>query len=95
MSFAARHSGGEAAILSRLIQPERADLSPEAAQSILKIDFDDQDRARMHELSVKAQGGMLTDAEHAEVESYRRVGRLLDLMRSKARRSLQAACTRP
>lgn len=91
MSYTAMDSGGEAAILSRLIQPERADLSPEAAQSILKLDFDDQDRTRMHELSVKAQSGRLTDSEHAEIESYRRVGRLLDLMRSKARRSLKAA----
>jgi uncharacterized protein YnzC (UPF0291/DUF896 family) len=43
----------------------------------------------MHELAGKAQDGTLTGAEAAELESYRRVGRLLDLMRSKARRSLK------
>jgi hypothetical protein len=37
-------SNGEAAILGRLIRPERAELSPEAARSILKLEFDDQDR---------------------------------------------------
>lgn len=89
MSAAAPVNTGEAAILSRLIRPERADLSPEAARSILKLDFDDQDRARMHELAAKAQAGTLTGAEEAELESYRRVGRLLDMMRSKARRSLK------
>ncbi len=89
MSAAAPVSNGEAAILGRLIRPERADLSFEAARSILKLEFEDQDRARMHELATRAQTGTLTGAEEAELESYRRVGRLLDMMRSKARRSLK------
>lgn len=84
-------TSSEAAILGRIIHPERDDLSPDAARSILKLDFDEQDRARMHELAVRAQGGGLTEAELAELESYRRVGRLLDLMRSRARRSLKRA----
>ena len=83
--------GGEAAILSRLIRPERDDLSPEAARSILKLEFDADDRARMHELATRGQAGTLTEAEQLELESYRRVGRMLDLMRSKARRSLKRA----
>jgi uncharacterized protein YnzC (UPF0291/DUF896 family) len=94
MSAAAPIIPGEAAILSRLIRPERADLSPEAAQSILKLDFEAQDRARMHELATKAQAGTLTSGEEAELESYRRVGRLLDMMRSKARRSLKGVFVR-
>jgi hypothetical protein len=95
MSAAVTAGNGEAAILSRLIRPERADLSPEAARSILRLEFDDEDRARMHALAAKAQRGELTDAEEAELESYRSVGRLLDLMRSKARRSLAEAGARP
>lgn len=89
MSAAAVPVTGEAAILHRVIRPERADLSTEAARSLLKLDFDDQDRQRMHHLAVKAQDATLTGAEEAELESYRRVGRLLDLMHSKARRSLK------
>lgn len=45
----------------------------------------------MHELAVRAQAGSLTDTEEAELESYRRIGRLLEVMRSKARRSLARA----
>jgi hypothetical protein len=86
---AATVPNGEAAILGRLIRPERDDLSPDAARSILKLDFDDQDRARMHELALKAQQGALSVADAAELASYRGVGRLLELMRSKARRSLK------
>jgi hypothetical protein len=85
----------EAAILGRLIRPERDDLSPDAARSILKLDFDDADRARMHELALKAQEGSLTAADEAELASYRGVGRLLDLMRSKARQSLRRAGIEP
>jgi hypothetical protein len=81
----------EGAILSRLIRPERDDLSPEAAQSILKLAFDEQDRARMHQLAVQAQRGELNAEELGELESYRRIGRLVDLMHSKARRSLKRA----
>lgn len=88
MSEATRADVGEAAILSRLIRPELADLSPEAAGSLLKLGFDDQARARMHELAAKAQDGTLTGAEEDELDSYHRVGRILDLMHLKARRSL-------
>lgn len=42
----------------------------------------------MHDLVVRGQAGNLTEGEEAELEVYCRVGRLLDMMRSKARRSL-------
>src|SRR5690349_15591344 len=80
-------ANSEAAIWTRLIQPEREDLSPDAARSLLRIEFTEQDKSRMHELALKAQAGTLTDPEQAEIDNYCRVGRLLDLMHSKARRS--------
>ena len=79
----------EIAIFSRVVQPERADMSPEAAQSILKLDFDSQDRDRMNELAAKARHGALTPEEQQESLSYNRVGHLLALLQSKARRSLK------
>jgi hypothetical protein len=45
----------------------------------------------MHELALRAQAGCLIAAEESELESYRRIGRLLEVMRSKARRSLARA----
>jgi hypothetical protein len=94
-SSAATIRNGEAAILGRLIRPERDDLPPDAARSMLKLDFDDEDRARMHELAAKAREGTLTAADEAELASYAGVGRLLELMRSKARRSLKRAGLEP
>lgn len=82
-------SNSEAAILSRVFIPERGDLSAEAARSILNLEFDEADRIRMHELAKKGQGGELSPAEETELERYRHVGHLLDLMKSKARRSLK------
>lgn len=84
-------NSAEAAILSRMLKPERDDLSPEAARSFLKLEFDPEDLSRMHELALRAQAGGLTAAEESELESYRRIGRLLEVMRSKARRSLARA----
>jgi hypothetical protein len=85
----------DAAILSRVVRPDRDDLPAEAARSLLKLGFDDDDRARMHELAVRGQDGALSDTEDLELEGYCRVGRLLDLMHAKARRSLKKAGQRP
>src|SRR5947209_15878317 len=79
----------EAAILSRLVKPNRADFSSEVAAALLKLDSDPADRDRMHELAVKGQEGSLTKAEEEELDSYRRIGYFVDLMRSKARISLK------
>ena len=79
----------EAGILSRLVKPNHADFSPEVAEALLKLDFDQTDRDRMHELAVKNQEGSLTKAEEDELNSYRRIGYFVDLMRSKARISLK------
>jgi hypothetical protein len=81
-------TNSEAAILARVIQLEPDDLSPAAARVLLKLSFPQQDRERMHELAVKNQDGALTEQEQCELESYRRVGRLLDLLAARARRSL-------
>ena len=76
----------EATILGRIIRAD--DLSPTAARAFLKLTFPQVDRQRMHELAVRNQEGALTPAEARELDSYRRVGRLLDLLAARARRSL-------
>ncbi len=83
------HKNNEAAILTRVIQPEQDDLSPTAARALLKFSFTSHDRQRMHDLAVKNQSGALTAAEQHELDSYCRVGRLIDLLGAKARLSLK------
>ena len=79
----------EAAILSRLIHPERDDLPSEAAAALLRLHFDREDLDRIHELVTKNQEDALTQAERTELETYLRVSSFIDLMHAKARLSLQ------
>jgi hypothetical protein len=78
----------EAAIWARLIDPEQATLSAEAAQSILALRFPQNDLSRMHELAVRNGQGKLTPAEKEDLANYIKVGDILALLHSKARQSL-------
>jgi hypothetical protein len=82
-------SSADAKILGRLFKPDHGTISPEGARGILEIQFSDADLKRMHELALKNQGGKLTPREEAELDSYSRIGLILDLMKSKARLTLK------
>ncbi len=79
----------EAAIWSRIIQPEKNGLSPEAARSFLELRFSEQDLSHMNELAQKNREGLLSEAERQELEGYVKVGDVLALLHLKARKSLQ------
>ena len=80
----------EVAILGRVFEAEKGDLSPAVAQSWLKLRLPEADEGRLRELSARAKKEELSATEIEVLENYLQVGRLLDLMRSKARRSLQS-----
>lgn len=83
------HAGtSQVAIFGRIVEPERATLDAAAARAILDLDFKPADKGRMRELMIKAKAGTLTAEEEIEMENYDRVGHMLSLMKSKARRSL-------
>jgi hypothetical protein len=86
-----RRPNTAAMILERLIKPDEADFSPEAAHSILRMEFQAVDQERVNLLSSKAQEGTLTTRERAELEDYIRVADLLAMLQSKARLSLKNA----
>ena len=81
--------GSEAAILDRVLRPEARDWLRPAAEAILSLGFDEQDHRRLSDLLTKAKACTLALDEAATLENYRRVGRLRELMKSRARRSLQ------
>jgi hypothetical protein len=78
----------EAAILDRLIRPADGGWPAPAARAILGLGFEDTDKARMTSLLEKAKAGELNADESRTLENYRHVGRLLELMKSRARKSL-------
>jgi hypothetical protein len=81
----------EAAILSRIIRPEAGGWPRAAAEAILGIHFDPQDQQRMIFLLEKAKAGALSEPEAEEIENYRHIGRLLEIIKSRARNSLRTS----
>jgi hypothetical protein len=78
----------DAAIWERVIQFE-GELSPTAARALLKVRFSPGDVGRMRELSAKARAGSLTPEEERAIDTYERLGCVLDILHSKARRALR------
>jgi hypothetical protein len=76
-------------IFRRVVDPEEPFLSAEAARGILRLDFSAADRERMNELAAKNREGKIPLAEEQELNNYIRVGQILGILQSKARRSLQ------
>jgi hypothetical protein len=66
-------------------------LSPTAARALLKVRFPPQDVARMQELALAARRGELTESDAIEIDAFERMGCLLDILHSKARRVLAAS----
>lgn len=79
----------EAAILDRVFRPNTGDWPRAAAEAILSIGFDSTDRERMAQLLESAKQDTLSREQAEELEHYRHIGRLLELMKSRARFSLQ------
>jgi hypothetical protein len=82
-------SNSEIAIFARLIKADSGDLARDLARYILTLGFDEEFQARLRELAARNQEGGLTPEEQSELQSYVKVGRLLALLQSKARRSLK------
>jgi len=79
----------EGTILRRVFRPEQGDLPAAAAQWLLTVDFAREDHSRMAVLLEKAREGALTADEDAELEDYGDVGRMLELLKAKAKVTLR------
>ena len=82
-------SNSEAAIWARLMHAQKDELSFEAAEFLLSIDFGEGDRQRMLQLAERSEAGTLTAEERAEFDGYLHIGNLLAVMQSKARLALK------
>jgi hypothetical protein len=78
----------DADILVHVVAPAEPTLPEASARSLLELRFDEQAVARMNELAEKNRDGAMTPAERQELESFQRVGHLLNLLQAKARLSL-------
>ncbi len=87
MPVALEHT--ETAILDRAIGPAEANWPDVTARSLLEISLSAADAQRRDELAEKARQGALSAEETVELQNYGHVGRLLELMKAKARVSLR------
>jgi hypothetical protein len=83
------------AILEQLAELDVESISPATARKVLEFEFDASHHTRVKALSQKARAGMLTPAEQEELDEYIRVGTLLSVLQSRARRALKAAGQAP
>ena len=83
----------EAAIWARVINPSGTLTTP-VARAILKLEFSAADQERMHELSRKAQEGELSAEEQFEIDNFERVGNMLAILKSRARKLLKRPARR-
>jgi hypothetical protein len=54
------------------------------------MELAEDDRQRLQDLAAKARQGSLSEADEAALEEYRRAGRLMEMMKLKARIVLKA-----
>jgi len=78
----------EAEIWARLMRAQKVELPVAAAEFLLSINFQEDDRRRMLELADRSEAGTLTLEEAAEFDSYLHIGNFLAIVQSKARLAL-------
>ena len=82
-------TNSEVAIFGRILEAYPGELTSDAARYFLSLGFGDFDKARMHGLAVRNQDGALSPSEYDELQTYVKVGHLLAVLQSKARRFLK------
>ena len=75
----------EVAILARAVDSANWKQTRDAAQALVDLALADDDKRRMDELAEKARAGELTPDDEIEIDNYRQVGCLIELVKSKAR----------
>lgn len=77
-------------LLRRLLERSPLPLSAPASQYFLSLRFQEDEIARMNELSEKAQLGSLSPQDAAELDAFLHVSNFLALLQAKSRRAAAA-----
>lgn len=83
-----------AAIFARLWEGATGTLSIPVARHVLKLEFGADDKARIQLLLARNREGSITDAERDELDNFVRIGDLMAILQSKARRLLKQTAAR-
>jgi hypothetical protein len=83
----------ESALWRRLVEPDWDALTPDVARYLLRIEFTDDERDRVSELSAKARAGSLSEPEGRELDSFIRAANTLTIWHAKAQQFLNQSST--
>ena len=89
MAASTFRSKPHADVLRRVFDLPGHGMTRALAEGILALDFPEDDAVRIGELNVRANEGLLTDDELAELEAYINVSDLLAYWQSKGRQVVQ------
>jgi hypothetical protein len=78
-------------IFARTLDIRGERLSTDVARFFLDLELSPDDQTRLNELAEKARQGTLSANETRDLDEYRRVGRLVELMKLKASIALRSA----
>ncbi|MCC7423895.1 MAG: hypothetical protein IT428_26830 [Planctomycetaceae bacterium] len=78
----------ESEILADVLAPDRGDLTPDVARTMLRWRFSDVAIKRMNDLAARNREGQLTSEELDQLDRFLRVGSFVNLLQAKARLSL-------
>src|SRR5271157_1852627 len=84
-----QHAG--TAILDQLAALDVRSISPDTAQTLLKLRFDEFHHERFNLLTAKAREASLTLSEQEELDEYIQTADILAIVQSKALRALKSA----
>jgi hypothetical protein len=76
-------------ILERLLDSSQEDLSPAAAEAVLKLDLSSEDQSRITQLAEMSNHGTLSESDASEYDALIAAADFLSLWKSKARLSLK------
>ena len=77
-------------VLARSLDRTGTRMTPEVARFFLDLQLSDDDRQALEGLAERARMGNLTLAEQADLDEFRRVGRLVEVMKVKAQVALKS-----
>ena len=75
-------------ILGRVLS--QGAIPPEAAKYFAALELSPGDRERLNQLASKARQGALSDQEALDLEEFRRVGRLVEVLKLSARKLISS-----
>ena len=77
-------------VLARSIDRAGTQMAPEVARYFLDLQLSEADRQTLDALAEKSRLATLTPTEQADLDEYRRVGRLVELMKVKAQVAMKS-----